>query len=98
MRLVSGFVPGFVPGSVPESAPGSAALAFRLLPSANHSRSFSFPFEHELRHVETYLSLEKKRFGDKLSMAAVNMYKGEFMNQYSWAEFTNAYLKSRVIP
>jgi hypothetical protein len=22
----------------------------------------------------------------------VNSYKGEFMNQYSWAEFTNAYL------
>jgi len=29
----------------------------------------TIPFEKELRHVETYLSLEKKRFGDKLSMA-----------------------------
>ena len=27
------------------------------------------PFERELRHVEAYLSLEKKRFGDKLNIA-----------------------------
>ena len=27
------------------------------------------PFEKELHHVETYLSLEKKRFGDRLSIA-----------------------------
>ena len=26
------------------------------------------PFEHELRHVKTYLSLEKRRFGDKLKI------------------------------
>jgi sensor histidine kinase YesM len=28
----------------------------------------TIPFEKELKHVETYLSLEKKRFGDKLSV------------------------------
>jgi len=28
--------------------------------------------------------------------AAVNNYMGEFMAQYSWAEFTNAYLEKRV--
>ena len=28
----------------------------------------AIPFEKELRHVETYLSLEKKRFGEKLSV------------------------------
>jgi sensor histidine kinase YesM len=26
------------------------------------------PFEHELRHVKAYLSLEKKRFGEKLNI------------------------------
>ena len=30
------------------------------------------------------------------SADAVNKYKGEFMAQYSWAEFTNAYLDNRV--
>ncbi|MCL1941456.1 MAG: histidine kinase, partial [Synergistaceae bacterium] len=29
----------------------------------------TIPFEKELRHVETYLSLERKRFGEKLSVA-----------------------------
>jgi len=30
------------------------------------------------------------------STDAVNQYKGEFMTQYSWAEFTNAYMENRV--
>ena len=55
----------------PETASESVADFSRYLRGNMDSLSINnpIPFEKELQHVEAYLSLEKKRFGDRLNIA-----------------------------
>ncbi|MCL1941455.1 MAG: response regulator [Synergistaceae bacterium] len=75
---------------------------FRHLVSDLTRKLASAGLEGALTKRRGYLGIMPEKFACDLydfcdgSSGAVNKYAGEFMAQYSWAEFTNAYLDHRA--